>query len=72
MYGWMDGWMQGLSITGRMSFDVQEQVQALVDLSGGSYLHIPASRQMSRLFGDPCPGYPKVLYASLLLLLSMS
>jgi hypothetical protein len=52
--------MQGLSITGRMSFDVQEQVQALVDLSGGSYLHIPASRKMSLLFGDPCPGYPKV------------
>ena len=56
--------MQGLSITGRMSFDVQEQVQALVDLSGGSYLHIPTSRKMSLLFGDPCPGYPKVLLMS--------
>ena len=52
--------MQGVSITGRMSFDVLEQVQALVDLSGGSYLHIPTTTQMSKLFGHPCPGYPKV------------
>ena len=51
------GHPKGLSITGRMSFDVLEYIQAMVDLRGGSYLNIPADLSLSKLFGDPCPGY---------------
>jgi len=50
------GHPKGASSTGRMSFDVLEIVQALIDQSGGSYLSISSYTPLERLFGDPCPG----------------
>lgn len=50
------GHPKGATSTGRMSFDVQEIVQAIVDQSGGSYLSISSFTPLTRLFGDPCPG----------------
>ena len=50
------GHPKGISLTGRMSFDVVEYVQAMVDKTGGSYLNITTDTSLSRLFGDPCPG----------------
>jgi hypothetical protein len=55
------GHPQGLTAHGRMSFDVQELVQGLVDVAGGSYLNITALQPIAPIFGDPCPGYPKDL-----------
>jgi hypothetical protein len=53
------GHPKGLTAQGRMSFDVQELIQGLVDVGGGSYLNITSMQPISPIFGDPCPGYPK-------------
>lgn len=55
------GHPRGRSTTGRMSIDVQEQLQGQADMSGGSYLIISSMQSITRLLGDPCPGYPKDL-----------
>eukprot|EP01038_Epipyxis_sp_PR26KG_P004311 gene4311-6108_t len=55
------GHPKGSSSTGRMSFDVTEYVQSLVDLQGGSYLSISRYVSLERIFNDPCPGYTKDL-----------
>lgn len=55
------GHPKGRSTNGRMSYDVTEIVQGLVDRCGGSYLSIPSDKSVSALFSDPCPGYPKDL-----------
>eukprot|EP01032_Pedospumella_encystans_P021707 gene21707-24614_t len=55
------GHPKGATNTGRMSFDVLELVQALIDQNGGSYLSISSYTPLERLFGDPCPGYSKDL-----------
>eukprot|EP01031_Cornospumella_fuschlensis_P037973 gene37973-46131_t len=55
------GHPRGRSSTGRMSFDVQEILQSLVDQNGGAYLQITAYTPIARLLGDPCPGYRKDL-----------
>lgn len=44
-----------------MSFDVQEILQSLIDQNGGAYLSITAYTPISRMLGDPCPGYSKDL-----------
>ena len=46
-----------------MSVDVQEVIQGIIDagMSGGSYLTISHMTPVKRIFGDPCPGYPKDL-----------
>ena len=54
-----------------MSFDVQEQVQGLVDQMGGSYLFISNQTPIKRIFGDPCPGY-LILILILVLILILS
>ena len=55
------GHPRGLSAVGRMSYEVTEIIQGFVDLQGGNYLDISAQIPMKKLFGDPCPGYPKDL-----------
>lgn len=55
------GHPKGVSSTGRMSFDVTEIIQGLLDLGGGSHFVLTSTEQMGPLFGDPCPGYPKEL-----------
>lgn len=55
------GHPKGLSPQGRMSVDVTEVVQGLVDRVGGSYLTISYMVPVKQMFGDPCPGYPKDL-----------
>lgn len=57
------GHPKGQSQQGRMSVDVQEIVQGIIDagMSGGSYLTISHMAPVKRTFGDPCPGYPKDL-----------
>ena len=60
------GHPKGQSQQGRMSIDVQEVIQGIVDagMSGGSYLTISHMAPVKRTFGDPCPGYPKDLRIS--------
>ena len=57
------GHPKGLSPQGRMSVDVTEVVQGIVDagMAGGSYLTLSYMRPVKPIFGDPCPGYPKDL-----------
>ena len=55
------GHPKGQSPQGRMSVEVTEVVQGLVDMVGGSYLSISYMASAKRYFGDPCPGYPKDL-----------
>jgi hypothetical protein len=55
------GHPKGISSTGRMSYDVTEIVQGLLDLGGGSHFVLTGTDRMGPLFGDPCPGYPKEL-----------
>ena len=57
------GHPKGLSPQGRMSIDITEVVQGLVDagMAGGSYLTLSHMTPIKRIFGDPCPGYPKDL-----------
>ena len=57
------GHPKGQSQQGRMSVDVQEIIQGIIDagMSGGSYLTISHMAPVKRTFGDPCPGYPKDL-----------
>ena len=55
------GHPKGLSPQGRMSVDVTEVVQGMVDWTGGSYLSISYLSSVKNMFGDPCPGYPKDL-----------
>lgn len=55
------GYPKGLSSTGRMSYDVTEIVQSLVDQTGGSFLKLTSEQSLSNLFRDPCPKYPKDL-----------
>lgn len=55
------GFPKGVSKDGRMSYDATEMVQGLVDMTGGSFLFISSQQSVSRIFGDPCPGYPKDL-----------
>ena len=54
----------GRSSTGRMSVEVTEVLQGLVDLNGGSYLFISGAASIIDLLGDPCPGYKKDLKVS--------
>lgn len=56
------GHPKGATSTGRMSFDVLELVQSLVDQNGGSYLSISSYTPLTRIFGDPCPGEPYVFF----------
>ena len=56
------GHPKGRAASGRMSYDVTEKVQGLVDLSGGSYLLMSHNTPVARYFGDPCPGYVKELF----------
>jgi hypothetical protein len=56
------GHPKGRAASGRMSYDVTEKVQGLVDLSGGSYLLMSNNTPVARYFGDPCPGYVKELF----------
>jgi hypothetical protein len=56
------GHPKGRSSTGRMSIDITENVQGLVDMNGGSFLSINVYTPLKRLFGDPCEGYTKDLY----------
>ena len=58
------GHPKGSTVTGRMSYDVTELVQSLVDQNGGSFLRISSYTPLRRIFGDPCPGYPKDLRIS--------
>ena len=51
----------GRSSTGRMSVEVTEILQGLVDMNGGSYLFISGAASITDLLGDPCPGYKKDL-----------
>jgi len=55
------GHPKGQSPQGRMSVEVTEVVQGMVDMVGGSYLTISYMASAKRMFGDPCPGYPKDL-----------
>ncbi len=57
------GHPKGLSPQGRMSTDVTEVVQGIVDagMAGGNYLTLSYMRPVKPMFGDPCPGYPKDL-----------
>lgn len=55
------GHPQGRTRDGRMSLDVSETLQSLVDQNGGGYLNIGCYNPLSRLIGDPCPGYTKDL-----------
>lgn len=47
-----------------MSYDVTEQIQSMVDLYGGSFLSITSFTPLTRILGDPCPGYTKDLRIS--------
>jgi len=58
------GHPRGRDSTGRMSIDVTERMQGMVDLAGGSYLSISPSVSIGGLLGDPCPGYTKDLLIS--------
>eukprot|EP01034_Spumella_vulgaris_P024630 gene24630-30998_t len=58
------GFPKGISSTGRMSYDVSEILQSMVDQNGGSYLSLSSYTPLARIFGDPCPGYPKDLRLS--------
>ena len=55
------GHPKGTSSTGRMSYEVTEFIQGLVDLKGGSHLFFSEKNILTPFFGDPCPGYPKEL-----------
>jgi hypothetical protein len=55
------GHPKGRTTTGRMSYDVREQLQGIVDLNRGSFLYIGAMLPIERQFGDPCVGYVKDL-----------
>lgn len=55
------GHPKGRTTTGRMSYDVREQLQGIVDLNFGSFLYIGAMQPIERQFGDPCVGYVKDL-----------
>lgn len=55
------GFPKGISSDGRMSYDATELVQGIVDTLGGSYLFISSNTPLTRIFGDPCPGYTKDL-----------
>jgi len=55
------GHPKGVNKSGRMSIDVTELIQSLVDQMGGSYLSISSYTPLARLLGDPCPGYCKDL-----------
>jgi hypothetical protein len=57
----MFGHPKGRSSTGRMAYNVTENIQGLVDLNGGSYIHISPNTPLTRIFGDPCLGYTKDL-----------
>lgn len=57
----MFGHPKGRSTTGRMAYNVTEHIQGLIDLNGGSYIHISANTPLTRIFGDPCAGYVKDL-----------
>ncbi len=46
---------------------VSENMQGLVDLNGGSYVHLSANVPLSRIFGDPC----EVMTKSIRCVLSM-
>lgn len=55
------GHPKGRTTTGRMSYDIREQLQGIVDLNRGSFLYIGAMQPIERQFGDPCVGYVKDL-----------
>jgi hypothetical protein len=55
------GHPKGATSTGRMHYDVQEVLQSMIDQNGGSYLSLSAMTPLTRLLGDPCPGYCKDL-----------
>lgn len=55
------GYPRGAAVDGRMSYDVTEIVQGLVDVNGGSFLTISNQQSLFKFFGDPCPGYTKDL-----------
>lgn len=55
------GHPKGRTTTGRMSYDVKEQLQGIVDLNRGSFLYIGAMQPIERTLGDPCVGYVKDL-----------
>jgi hypothetical protein len=46
---------------GSGSYNVTELVRGFVDASGGRFLSLQRCNPMAALFGDPCPGKPKVL-----------
>jgi hypothetical protein len=58
------GHPRGLTPTGRMSFDVSEIIQSIIDQNNGMYFTISSNQSLSRIFGDPCPGYLKDLRIS--------
>lgn len=64
------GHPKGATSTGRMSCDVLELVQALVDQAGGSFLSISAYTPLHRLFGDPCPGMLIIYYNNICVYMS--
>lgn len=49
----------GLSKSGRMEYDITENLQGIADLNGGSYFVINTNETLSDLFSDPCVGYVK-------------
>ncbi len=56
------GHPKGSTSTGRMSYDVMEIIiQSMIDQNGGSYLCLSSFYPLTRMFGDPCPGYTKDL-----------
>ena len=55
------GHPKGRTTTGRMSYDVREQLQGIVDLHQGSFLYISDMQPIENLFSDPCVGYVKDL-----------
>lgn len=55
------GHPKGRTTTGRMSYDVMENLQGIVDLNGGSLLYISPNVPIIRKLGDPCTGYTKDL-----------
>ena len=42
-------------------FDVTEFMQGRVDQGGGRYLFLSKNENLTKLFGDPCPGREKCL-----------
>lgn len=55
------GHPKGRTTTGRMSYDIRENLQGIVDLNGGSFLYIGPLQPIEMKFGDPCVGYVKDL-----------